>query len=70
MSGAGGIAMRNAMAAAAELRAVARVRGPELAATAAAAAALTVLAAALLPDAGAIDALACIKFYLAQGCVP
>jgi hypothetical protein len=24
----------------------------------------------LLPDAGAIDALACIKFYLAQGCVP
>ena len=70
MSGAGGIAMRNAMAAAAELRAVARVRGPELAATAAAAAALIVLAAALLPDAGAIDALACIKFYLAQGCVP
>jgi hypothetical protein len=45
-------------------------RGPELAATAALAAAVTLFAAMLLPDAGAIDALACIKFYLAQGCVP
>ena len=62
--------MRKASAAAAGWRVGARVRGPELAATAALAAAITVLAAVLLPDAGAIDALACIKFYLAQGCVP
>jgi len=62
--------MRKASAAAAGWRVGAQVRGPELAATAALAAAITVLAAVLLPDAGAIDALACIKFYLAQGCVP
>jgi hypothetical protein len=45
-------------------------RGPQLAAGAAFATALAALAAVLLPDAGAIDALACIKFYLAQGCLP
>jgi len=26
--------------------------------------------AAWLPDAQALDALACIRFYLAQGCLP
>jgi hypothetical protein len=65
--------MRKVSAAAtavAGLRGGSQARGPELAATAALAAAITVLAAVLLPDAGAIDALACIKFYLAQGCVP
>jgi hypothetical protein len=62
--------MPKAPAKTAGLRAVSEARGPELAAGAALAAAITVLAAVLLPDAGAIDALACIKFYLAQGCLP
>jgi hypothetical protein len=48
----------------------ARTRGPELAAGAALAGAIVLLAALHFPDAGAIDALACVKFYLAQGCLP
>jgi hypothetical protein len=62
--------MPKAPATTARLRGGSEARGPELAAGAALAAALTLLAALLLPDAGAIDALACIKFYLAQGCLP
>jgi hypothetical protein len=46
-----------------------RDRGAE--ALAAAALATAALAVALqIPGAGALDALACIKFYLAQGCLP
>lgn len=41
----------------------------EAAAFVLAAAAAAVLAA-WLPDAQALDALACIRFYLAQGCLP
>jgi hypothetical protein len=41
----------------------------EAAAFALAAAAVAVLVA-WLPDAQALDALACIRFYLAQGCLP
>jgi hypothetical protein len=41
----------------------------EAAALALAAAAAAVLVA-WLPDAQALDALACIRFYLAQGCLP
>ena len=41
----------------------------EVAAFVLAAAAAAVLAA-WLPDAQALDALACIRFYLAQGCLP
>jgi hypothetical protein len=44
-------------------------RAVEAAALALAAAATAVLAA-WLPDAQALDALACIRFYLAQGCLP
>jgi hypothetical protein len=44
-------------------------RSVEVAAVALAAAAAAVLAA-WLPDAQALDALACIRFYLAQGCLP
>ena len=44
-------------------------RAVEVAAFALAAAAVAVLAA-WLPDAQALDALACIRFYLAQGCLP
>jgi hypothetical protein len=49
-----------------------RERSPgavEAAAFALAAAAAAVLAA-WLPDAQALDALVCIRFYLAQGCPP
>jgi hypothetical protein len=35
-----------------------------------AAAAVVVFLAALLPDAQALDTLACSRFYLAQGCSP
>ncbi len=41
----------------------------EVAAFVLAGAAAAVLAA-WLPDAQALDALACIRFYLAQGCLP
>ena len=44
-------------------------RAVEAAALALAAAAAAVIAA-WLPDAQALDALACIRFYLAQGCLP
>ena len=44
-------------------------RAVEAAAFALAAVAMAVLAA-WLPDAQALDALACIRFYLAQGCLP
>lgn len=44
-------------------------RAVEVAAVALAAAAAALLVA-WLPDAQALDALACIRFYLAQGCLP
>jgi hypothetical protein len=43
--------------------------GVETAALAVAAVGLAFLVT-LLPDAQALDVLACIRFYLAQGCVP
>lgn len=46
-----------------------RDRAPETLAAAALALALLAVASHI-PDAGALDALACIKFYLAQGCLP
>jgi hypothetical protein len=52
-----------------EVRRERRPRAVEVAAFALAAAATAVLAA-WLPDAQALDALACIRFYLAQGCLP
>jgi len=52
-----------------EVRRESSARAVEAAAFALAAAAAAVLAA-WLPDAQALDALACIRFYLAQGCLP
>ena len=46
-----------------------RDRAPEALAAAALVVALLAVASHV-PDAGALDALACIKFYLAQGCLP
>jgi hypothetical protein len=40
------------------------------AAAAVLAAACAAVLAAWLPDAQALDALACLRFYLAQGCLP
>ena len=52
-----------------EVRRESSARAVEAAAFALAAVAMAVLAA-WLPDAQALDALACIRFYLAQGCLP
>jgi hypothetical protein len=52
-----------------EVRRERKPRAVEAAALALAAAAAAVLVA-WLPDAQALDALACIRFYLAQGCLP
>ncbi len=52
-----------------EVRRDRKPRAVEAAAFALAAAAAAVLAV-WLPDAQALDALACIRFYLAQGCLP
>jgi hypothetical protein len=62
--------MRKLLAATAALSGDRTAAGLEVAVGAACAAGLVLAAAALLPGAGAIDVLACVKFYLAQGCLP
>jgi hypothetical protein len=52
-----------------EVRRESSARAVEAAAFALAAVAAAVLAA-WLPDAQALDALVCVRFYLAQGCLP